>query len=176
MAGLDRGVRPMGDWSMLTTLSTLEMPSMESQSPGRSRARYRVWASFLYRISYIRVLLPLPDTPVMQTSLPSGISTSMFRRLFWRAPRMVMDLPLPSRRSFGTGIRLNPPRYCPVSDSGAAMMSSTGPSATMCPPCSPAPGPRSTIWSAARIMASSCSTIRTVLPMSRRFWRVLIRR
>ena len=38
VAGLLRGVRPIGDWSMLTTLSTASVPSMESQSPGRSFA------------------------------------------------------------------------------------------------------------------------------------------
>ena len=35
------------------------------------------------------------------------------------------------------------------------------------PPCSPAPGPMSTTWSAARIVSSSCSTTSTVLPRSR---------
>ena len=34
-------------------------------------------------------------------------------------------------------------------------------------PCSPAPGPRSTTWSADRIVPSSCSTTITVLPRSR---------
>ena len=34
----------------------------------------------------ISVLLPEPETPVMQTNLPSGIATSMFLRLFSRAP------------------------------------------------------------------------------------------
>ena len=41
------------------------------------------------------------------------------------------------------------------------------PAATIWPPCSPAPGPRSTMWSAARIVPSSCSTTITVLPRSR---------
>ena len=40
------------------------------------------------------------------------------------------------------------------------------------PPCSPAPGPRSTIQSAVRMVSSSCSTTRTVLPRSRRPFRV----
>src|SRR5438045_3698411 len=37
----------------------------------------------------------------------------------------------------------------------------------MRPPCSPAPGPMSTIQSAARIVSSSCSTTINVLPRSR---------
>ena len=35
---------------------------------------------------------------------------------------------------------------------------------TTCPPCSPAPGPMSTIQSAARMVSSSCSTTISVLP------------
>jgi len=42
------------------------------------------------------------------------------------------------------------------------------PCATTSPPCTPAPGPRSTTWSAVRIASSSCSTTITVLPRSRR--------
>jgi hypothetical protein len=42
------------------------------------------------------------------------------------------------------------------------------PWATTSPPCTPAPGPMSTTWSAARIASSSCSTTITVLPRSRR--------
>ena len=37
----------------------------------------------------------------------------------------------------------------------------------MRPPCSPAPGPTSTTWSATRMVSSSCSTTMTVLPRSR---------
>ena len=42
-----------------------------------------------------------------------------------------------------------------------------GRSATISPPCSPAPGPMSMIQSAVRMVSSSCSTTRTVLPRSR---------
>ena len=44
----------------------------------------------------------------------------------------------------------------------------------MLPPCSPAPGPMSTTWSATRMVSSSCSTTITVLPRSRRRRRVSI--
>src|SRR5215831_5070164 len=47
-------------------------------------------------------------------------------------------------------------------------MSSGVPCATTCPPCSPAPGPISTTWSADRIASVSCSTTITLLPRSRR--------
>ena len=55
--------------------------------------------------------LPLPDTPVTQMSFPSGISTSMFLRLFSCAPRIQMLRPFPSRRVSGRGMRFFPLRY-----------------------------------------------------------------
>ena len=62
-------------------------------------------------------------------------------------------------------------------DSGTgAMIVRCVPSATMWPPWTPAPGPTSTIQSAARIISSSCSTTISVLPRSRRRSRVRIRR
>ena len=59
-------------------------------------------------------------------------------------------------------------RQRPVTDSAASASDAGGPAATMRPPSSPAPGPRSITWSAARITSSSCSTTTTVLPASRR--------
>ena len=50
---------------------------------------------------------------------------------------------------------------------GAAQRSSTVPWATTSPPWIPAPGPRSTTWSAVRMVSSSCSTTTTVFPRSR---------
>ena len=44
---------------------------------------------------------------------------------------------------------------------------STVPSNTTSPPSVPAPGPRSTTWSAIAIASGSCSTTSTVLPLSR---------
>ena len=60
-----------------------------------------------------------------------------------------------------------PERYWPVSDSLDFSSPATEPLWTTRPPCSPAPGPTSTTWSATRIVSSSCSTTSTVLPMSR---------
>jgi hypothetical protein len=62
------------------------------------------------------VLLPEPEAPVIATSLPSGIATSTFFRLFSRPPRMVSVLPLPFRRCFGIAIERLPDRNCPVGD------------------------------------------------------------
>ena len=87
-------------------------------------------------------------------------------RLCWRAPRTTSSA-RGVRRSAGTGICRSPERNWPVSEPGCASISFGVPSATTSPPCSPAPGPRSTTWSAARIVPSSCSTTITVLPRSR---------
>src|SRR5205823_1336923 len=70
-------------------------------------------------------------------------------------------------REPGTATRRRPARYWPVTEAGLAAMSRGVPCATRCPPCAPAPGPRSTTWSASRIASSSCSTTITVLPRSR---------
>ena len=86
VAGLERGVRPMGLWSMLMTLSRYSSPSMRSCLPGRTFTRFRSAPSFLYRISLTREDFPLPDTPVTQVKVPRGMATSTWRRLFSAAP------------------------------------------------------------------------------------------
>ena len=51
----------------------------------------------------MRVDFPEPETPVMHVKTPSGRSTSMFLRLCWRAPRILID-DVDLRRDFGTGM------------------------------------------------------------------------
>ena len=65
-------------------------------------------------------------------------------RLCSRGLWMVRTLPVPLRRAAGTAIASVPARKRPVSEAGFAMISSGVPTATTWPPCSPAPGPRST--------------------------------
>ena len=60
--------------------------------------------------------------------------------------------------------RCLPARYWPVIDFLFLSSLATVPECTMSPPCSPAPGPMSTTWSATRMVSSSCSTTMTVLP------------
>ena len=122
------------------------------------------------------VLLPEPETPVTQTSSPRGRRTSMFLRLLALGPLTTMLEPLPGRLTTGSGISLRPLRYWPVIERGSRLTLAGGPVATTWPPCSPAPGPRSIRWSAALMIASSCSTMMTVLPMSRSRCSVPIRR
>ena len=92
MAGLERGVRPMGDWSMLITLSSSSSPVISLHRPAFSRLRYRRWPRTLYRVSMTSVDFPEPDTPVTQVITPSGIATSTFFRLFSDAPMMRQKL------------------------------------------------------------------------------------
>ena len=105
--------------------------------------RFSAAPSDLYSTSFTSEDLPLPLTPVTQVNVPSGMDTSMFFRLFSRAPRTVSHLPFPRRRCAGRGMVRLPLRYCPVRLSGLAMTSSGVPQATTWPPSAPAPGPMS---------------------------------
>ena len=76
VAGFERGVRPIGAWSMSITLSKQSIPSTASCAPGFVRVRLSRFASALNTISLTSVDLPEPETPVTATSLPTGNSTS----------------------------------------------------------------------------------------------------
>ena len=157
---------------MSMILSSWSKPSRASQAPGlRTLARFSSRSRVFLITSFTRLLLPLPDTPVTQVNTPRGISTSMPFRLLARAPRTRKNRSL-CRRWAGTGMHRRPDRNWPVMESGLAMISSGVPWATTWPPCSPAPGPISTIWSAESMVSSSCSTTMRVLPRSRIPFRV----
>ncbi len=151
------------------TRSTRSSPRISSCGAGLRLLLFRRSATALYKVSLTSVDLPEPDTPVTQVISPTGIDASTFLRLLPVAPTIVICRSgSAATRSSGTSIWRLPDRYWPVSDSGLAITSSGVPATTTLPPCTPAPGPRSTTWSAARIASSSCSTTMTVLPMSRR--------
>src|SRR6266545_5311183 len=63
--------------------------------------------------------LPEPETPVMHAKTPSGRSTSIFLRLCWRAPPILIDDDH-LRRNVGTGIDFRPVRYSRVRDGAGA--------------------------------------------------------
>ena len=108
-------------------------------------------------------LLPEPATPVTTTSTPSGMSTSTSRRLCVVAPR-ISSVPVGVRTVSLRAARSS--RWRPVRVP-LARSPSTVPSKQTVPPAVPAPGPRSTTWSAMAIVSGSCSTTSTVLPLSR---------
>ena len=74
--------------------------------------RFSSAPSVLKSTSLTREDLPLPLTPVTQVNVPKGMETSIFFRLFSRAPRTVSRLPLPLRRCWGRGMVRLPLRYC----------------------------------------------------------------
>ena len=115
---------------------------MRSCAAGASEAPFNLRATALYSVSMSSVDLPPPETPVTQVNRPSGISAVMFFRLLPRALTIFSARRERGLRS-GTGTLSSPERYLPVHERGAAMRSSTVPSATTWPPWMPAPGPMS---------------------------------
>ena len=87
VAGFERGVRPIGDWSMSITLSKRSIPSQLACSPGFTRIRCSRFASALKTISFTSVDFPEPETPVTVMNFPTGNSTSIAFRLCCVAPR-----------------------------------------------------------------------------------------
>ena len=174
VAGFERGVLPIGDWSIFIILSIFSIPLISSHFPGFSVAPLISLASDLYKTSFTRVLFPEPETPVTQTNCPSGNFTFTFFKLFSVAPFTSIALPLDFLLFFGTCICFLPLKYCPVTESVTSFTSSAVPWAITLPPCTPAPGPISIIWSAAYIVSSSCSTTNTVFPWSLNFFKVSI--
>ena len=122
----------------------------------------------------VNVDLPLPDTPVMQVSVPRGISQFTFFRLLPSAFIISIYLLLKAfLLIFGISIFNLPERYCPVILFGLLLICGPLPAATTYPPFTPAAGPKSTTWSAVVIASSSCSTTITVFPKSLNLLRVL---
>ena len=139
VAGLLRREPRIAPWSMITT------PSRPATEP------------------WISELLPEPATPVSTQSTPSGMSTSTFCRLCVEAPR-TSSAPEDERNE--SLILARSSRWRPVMVS-LARRPSTVPSKQTVPPSVPAPGPRSTTWSAIAIVSGLCSTTSTVLLLSR---------
>src|SRR5215218_8077839 len=71
---------------MSISLSKHSIPSQPRCSPGFTRIRCSRLASALKTISFTSVDFPEPDTPVTQTSFPTGNSTSIPFRLCIEAP------------------------------------------------------------------------------------------
>src|SRR6185437_13564723 len=90
-------------------------------------------------MSFTKVDLPEPLTPVTTVITPSGKATSRFLRLFSRAPRTVIALPLIARGSKRAPILISPEIYFPVRESAARSISAGVPWATSSPPWRPAP-------------------------------------
>src|SRR5258706_15414717 len=105
VAGLLRGVLPIGDWSISITLSMFSNPLMLLYSWGAALELYTCFERIGYRVSLISVDFPLPLTPVTTINFPSGKSAFTLFRLFPFAPFSCKVLPLPFLLSFGNEIR-----------------------------------------------------------------------
>ncbi len=164
----------MGDWSTCTSFSKRSRFSMWRCFPGMDLAPLSLRAAAAARTSLTSVLLPEPDTPVTTVSRPTGKRASTSRRLLARASRTVRKVPSLFLVFASLVTRIFRARYGPVreTEGGAAMRAAGGPWKRSCPPSVPAWGPSSMISSAMRMVSSSCSTTRTVLPRSRSSRRV----
>ena len=141
--------------------------------PGFSFAPFSSFAIVLYKTSFTNVDFPEPETPVTQLNTPSGNFTLIFFKLFSVAPCTSITLDFTGFLLFlGTSIFFLPLKYWPVIEPSTFLTSSAVPCAITFPPCVPAPGPISIIWSAAYIVSSSCSTTINVFPKSLSFFKV----
>ena len=127
VAGLERGVLPIGDWSIFMILSIFSMPFISLCLPGFPFIVYNLLAKPLYNISFTKVDFPEPETPVTTVNTPNGNFTFIFFKLFSLAPTTSIKLPLPFLRSFGTGIYFLRLKYCPVIEFKFCLISSTVP-------------------------------------------------
>ena len=126
------------------------------------------------RVWFINEDFPEPDTPVIHVNNPIGIFTDIFWRLFSEALIIFIFLSDGFFLLDGIWILFSPLRYLAVRDFLFLRIALISPSAHISPPCLPAPGPISIIWSADLIASSSCSTTMTVFPRFLRYLRVLI--
>ena len=110
VAGFERGVLPIGDWSMLTILSIFSRPFTSLHCPGFSLEPFKSLAIVLYNISFTRVDFPEPETPVTQINCPSGNFTVISFRLCSDAPITSIDFPFDFLLFFGTLICFLPDR------------------------------------------------------------------
>ena len=104
VAGFERGVLPIGDWSMFTILSILWSPFTCLHFPGFSLDPFKSLAIVLYKISFTSVDFPEPETPVTHINCPNGNFTVIFFKLCSVAPTTSIDFPLDFLLFFGTTI------------------------------------------------------------------------
>ena len=102
-------------------LSMCSAPSSESWAPTGSRDPFSSRARARYRTSVTSVLLPLPETPVTATNVPSGSAQVDVPQVVLAGARDdAASLPLPFRRSAGIGTARSPRRNAPVIERGSA--------------------------------------------------------
>ena len=140
MAGVERGVLPMGDWSMTTRRLKCSVPCTRR---GISFFPERACLTAGMRQSRTRVDFPEPEGPEMQVNVPTGIFRVTLLRL-------CLSAPVRTRRSAGAVLRPEagmlrlPESHSPVGLPAFSSISAREPCARIRPPLVPAPGPMST--------------------------------
>ena len=113
---------------MLIILSILDIPLTSLHFPGFSFDLFIFCAIVLYKISFINVDFPDPETPVIQVNTPNGNLTSIFFRLCSVAPFTSIYFPFVGfLRFLGTSILFLPLKYCPVMEFSTFFISSAVP-------------------------------------------------
>jgi hypothetical protein len=69
VAGFERGVLPIGDWSIAMILSNASVPSILSKFLALVYAPFSSFASFLYKISLISEDFPEPELTLVSRPL-----------------------------------------------------------------------------------------------------------
>ena len=95
----------------------------------------------LYKLSFINVDFPEPETPVTHVINPIGILVSRSLRLFEEAPDIIIFLFVGGTRFTGTSIIFFPEMYIPVREFLFFSIFFGVPLAIISPPLEPAPGP-----------------------------------
>ena len=171
VTGLDRGVRPIGLWSISIILSMLSTPFIFLQWTKPSLLSNNVFTIDVYKTSLISEDLPEPETPVIHVNRPTGILIFISSKLLALASIMDIHCLLGFNLFSGTSILFLPVMKSDVCDDTFLRLFGFPENITS-PPWTPALGPISTIWSEVIIVSSSCSTTITVLPKSLKFLRV----
>lgn len=140
VAGLLRGVRPMGLWSICMTLSICSSPVIFLYLSGWMVSLYTWRCSMGYRVSLMSVLLPEPETPDTPMNILSGNSAFTFLRLLPWQPVSLIVFSVQGLLCAGISILIFSAKYCAVMVSDNRNSWSV-PWATISPPCTPALGP-----------------------------------
>ncbi len=144
-------MRPIGLWLMSMTRSICSSPSIFSCGAGLRLARLSPFGDgFVQGVVDERRLAGSGDAGHAGHEADRNGGIDVLQRLLPVAPMIAICL-LRVRRRCVVPARQSarcPDRYWPVSERGSSLICWGVPCATTWPPCTPAPGPRSTTWSA----------------------------
>ena len=156
----------MGLWLISIILSIFSSPSIFLNGCVGWLDLFKLLFIAGYKVWLIKVDFPEPETPVTHINFPKGSFKSTSLRLLPEHPEILIDSFESIEPFFLISIFFFPEIYSPVKESLFLINLLKVPEKHTSPPCTPAPGPMSIMWSAASIVSWSCSTTTTVLPKS----------